>query len=282
MSKHFLLNPNIELQDKEVINSLRQDREVIFNDTFAKRRKEDIELLSKEDNLTHVGGKVVVKVDIDGKDSWVFESGERIEYRRRFNNFNKRQTEPVNAIVISGEGMQKGAEILIDHKAIHDSARIFDYKDDNSTVQYYSIQNEMCFAWHDGNEWQPLRGFDFAFRVFKPYEGIVTGIEPTIMKDTLFVTSGELKNKAVKTLVACDYEIIFQGRNGREQSLIRFRPMGDEKTKREPEAIAILETETKLVMKGKLLVGYSIKDAKKYERTRKDKRAREGKFLFEK
>jgi hypothetical protein len=266
MSKHFLLNPNIELQDKEVINSLRQDREVIFNDTFAKKRKSDIELLSKEDNLTHVGGKVVVKVDIDGKDSWVFESGERIEYRRRFNNFNKRQTEPVNAIVISGEGMQKGAEILIDHKAIHDSARIFDYKDDNSTVQYYSIQNEMCFAWYDEDkkEWQPIRPYEFGLNVFSPYKGLIQGLPPTQMKDTLFVLTGELKGQVVKTIVASSYTIVFQDRNGREGNIIRFRPFGDPKTKREEEAIAILHPETDKVLSGELLVGVAIKDCKKY------------------
>jgi hypothetical protein len=267
MSKYFVVNPSIELQDKEVINKLRQEQEIILNDTFSQRRKVDVSKLSEEDNLRHIEGKVIVKIDVDGKDSWTFENGQKIEYKRRFNNFNKRETEPINAIVISGEGMKSGSEILIDHKAVHDTGRIFDYKDSNDSVKYYSIQNEMCFAWYDEDkkEWQPIRPYEFGLRVFKPYEGLISGIEPTIIKDILFVTSGDLKNKVVKTLVACDYEIIYQGRNGREQSLIRFRPNGDEKTKREPEAIAILETETKLVMQGKLLVGYSIKDAKKYE-----------------
>jgi hypothetical protein len=262
MSKYFVVNPNIQLQDKEVINKLRQEQEIILNDTFYQKRSQDISKLTETDTLKHIEGKVIVKIDIDSKDSWTFENGQKIEYKRRFNNFNNRETQPVNAFVVSGEGMKSGAEILIDHKAIHDTGRIFDYKDSNDSVRYYSIQNEMCFAWFDGSEWQPLKGFDFGLRVFQPYDGIVTGIEPTILKDTLFVTSGELKNKVVKTLIACDYQIIFQGRNGREQSLIRFRPMGDEFTKREPEAIAILETETKLVLKGKLLVGYSTSDAK--------------------
>jgi len=68
----------------------------------------------------------------------------------------------------------------------------------------------MCFAWHDGKDWQPLKPFDFALRIFKPYKGAIQGIEPTLINDTLFVTSGELKGKAVKTIKASDYQIVFQ------------------------------------------------------------------------
>ena len=266
MSKHFVVNPNIEIQDKEVINKLRQEKEAVLNETFFKKRNEDESKLSEKDNLRFVEGKVIIKIDINSKDSWTFTNGQKIEYKRRFNNFNKRQTEPVNAFVISGEGVKAGSEILIHQNAIHDSARIFDYKD-SPNIQYYSIQEEMCFAWYneDKGVWLPIRPYDLALRVFKPYEGIITSIEPELIKDVLFVTTGELAGQVVKTIVATDFEVIFQGRNGREQSLIRFRPNGDEKTKREPEAIALLHRETKLVKQGKLLVGYSIKDAKKYE-----------------
>ncbi len=39
--------------------------------------------------------------------------------------------------------------------------------------------------------------------------------------------------KVVATLKAVDYEVIFQDTNGRENRIIRFRPFGDPKTKRE-------------------------------------------------
>ena len=68
----------------------------------------------------------------------------------------------------------------------------------------------------------------------------------------------------VKTLVACDYQIIYQGKNGREENLIRFRPMGDPKNKREEEAIAILNDETKKVLSGEYLIGFTTSDAKPY------------------
>ncbi len=272
MSKHFLVNPNIQYQDKEIVNRIIQEREVIFNDTFSLRRKEDISKLSEEDNLRHVEGRVVVKIDIDSKDSWTFENGQKIEYKRRFNNFNVRQTQPVNAIVISGEGISKGSEILVHPNSIHDSNRIFDYKDSNDNIRYFSIQNEMCFAWFDEekNKWNGIYPYELALRVFKPYEGNISGIEAVKLKDTLFVLTGALKNKAVKTLDACDYIVVYQGRNGREENLIRFRPFGDEQTKREPEAIAILNDETQKVLSGKYLVGFTTSDAKQYISNGKD------------
>lgn len=262
MSKHFLLNPNIENQDTKIINTSREEAELAHQYAFVRSRSKNQDQILEVDNLIHIEGRVVVKIDLDGKDSWTFENGQKIEYKRRFNNFNQRETQPVNAIVISGEGINKGAEILIHPNAIHDTNRIFDYKDSSDTIGYYSIQHEMCFAWHDGSEWKPLPPYDFALRVFIPYDGVITGIEPKLVKDVLWVTSGEFKNKAVKTLVACDYQIVFQDRNGREGWLIRFRPSGDEKTKREPEAVAILEGVTEKILSGKYLVGYKTSDAK--------------------
>jgi len=76
----------------------------------------------------------------------------------------------------------------------------------------------------------------------------------------LFVTSGELKGKVVKTLKSCDYQITFRNEMGVDEEMIRFRPNGDEE--REPEAIAIMNDLTNQVKNGKLLVGISIKDAK--------------------
>jgi hypothetical protein len=262
MGKYFLVNPNPE-HDSERANSTRIKNEELFRDDYSRLLKTRESSLYEEDNLRHIEGRVIVKIDMDSKDSWTFESGLKIEYKRKFNNFNQRETSPVNAIVISGEGMIKDSEILIHPNAIHDSNRIFDYKDSNDNIRYYSIHNDMCFAWHDGNEWQPIKPYEFALRVFKPYEGKLEGIEPTQLKNILFVTSGELKGNVVHTLVACDYQIVFQGKNGREDNLIRFRPFGDEKNKREEEAVAVLHGITDRVLSGEYLIGHSVSDAKK-------------------
>lgn len=262
MSKYFLVNPEINHQEKKVILKQQKESQQRRNDFELSKKERDKKVLSEEDNLLFVEGRIIIKIDTDSKDSWTFSSGMQIDLKRRFNNLNRRQTEPVNCIVISGDNIPKGTEILVHPNAIHDSNRIFSYKSDTGAIQYYSIPKDNCFAYYDDG-WKPLKGFDFALRVFKPYTGIVQGIEPTLVKNTLYVTTGELKDKVVMTLEACDYTIVFQDKNGQEGQIIRFRPFGDEKTNREPEAIAILTEETKKVKNGELLVGIEISDAKK-------------------
>jgi len=266
MGKVFLLSPEVKYQDKSVIKEGESRKEAIVREHGLSINKKSKEKISEEDNLRHLEGRVVVKIDVEYKNKHTFSSGLTIDRPRQFNNFNKRETEPVNAVVISGTGIDKDSEILVHPNSIHDSNRIFDYKDSNDNIRYYSIQNDMCFAWYDENkqEWKGIYPYELALRVFIPYSGALIGIEPKVMKDTLFVLTGELKNKVVRTLVACDYECVYQGRNGQEQSLIRFRPFGEPKLKREEEAIAILNDVTEKVLSGKYLVGYTISDAKLY------------------
>lgn len=262
--KYFIIGYKEGLS-KEESQSLRLEKEKSLNDDYLSTVKVREKALLEEDSLRHVEGRVVIKIDIDSKDSWTFENGTKIEYKRRFNTFNQREASPVNAIVISGEGISKGAEILIHPNAVHDTNRIFGYKNSNDNIRYYSIEKDMCFAWHDGESWRPLPPFDFALRIFVPYRGTLSGIEPTQIKDELWVTTGELKGKAVKTLVACDYEIVFQDKNGKEGRLIRFRPFGEPSTKREEEAICILNNVTEKILSGEYLVGVNITDAKPLE-----------------
>lgn len=258
--KHFIINPN---KEKTIGGETSiKDREIITNVGYETVRQKDKEKLNQDDNLSHVKGRIIVKIDMQSKNSWQFESGLRLRYERGFNNFNRNYTQPVNCFVIDAEDIPKGAQILIHPNAIHDTYRIFNYKGDVGNIQYYSIYPEQCFAWYDGKEWLPLKPYDFALRVFKPYEGILENIEPTLLKDTLYVTTGELKGNVVKTIKASDYQIVFQDLNGRENNLIRFRPFGDPATKREEEAIAILHDLTEQVNNGKLLIGLTIGDAK--------------------
>ncbi len=218
--------------------------------------------------LKHVEGRVVCKIDIEAKNWHTFSNGVKIRRERQYNEFNRRISEPTNAIVISGNEIPSGVEILIHPNAVHDSNRIFNYKklsgkEEASDVKYYAIRESDCFAWLDEDgTWKPLKPFETALRVYIPYKGLLDGIPPKQIKDCLYVTSGRLSKKVIKTIVASDYEIIFQDITGREGRLIRFRPDGDEKNNREPEAIAILTDITKKVNNGEYLVGISLSDAK--------------------
>lgn len=219
--------------------------------------------------LKHIEGRIIVAVDHESKNSHRFSDGTVIRLERDWNNLNRRETQPTNATVISGANIPKGSEILIHHNAPSDTNRIHNYsklsgKETGSDIKHYSIPEDQCFAWYDGKDWQPIPPFSFALRIFKPYYGVIEGVEPTLLKDTLFVTTGELKNKVVKTIEASDYQIIAQGKNGKEICLIRFRPFGDKKNGREEEAIAILWNETKQVLNDKYLIGYSTTDSQKY------------------
>lgn len=215
--------------------------------------------------MKSVEGKVIVSVDHEKKNSYTFENGLTIRMERDWNNLNRRETQPVNAIVIDGEGLKEGSEILIHPNMTHDSYKIFNHTRlsgnvEGSDVKYYSIPIDQCYAWYD-EDWKPLKNFDFALRVFRPYEGTLEGIEPKLVEDMLYVTTGEFAGKIVQTLKACDYEIVFQGKENREQRLIRFRHFPDEDNERE-EVIAVREDLTKLLKKRKLLVGLTPTDAK--------------------
>lgn len=222
--------------------------------------------------LKHVEGRVIISVDTEAKNWHTFTNGTKIRRERQFNELNRRITEPVNAIVVSGENIPTGTEILIHPNVVHDSNRIFNHtqlsgKVEGSDIKYYSAKEEYCYAYLEDGEWRPMKGFDFALRVFKPHTGLIQGIEPEQLKNILFVTTGELKDKAVLTIKASDYEIIFQNTSGREGRLIRFRPFGCEKTEREPEAIAIMNDVTEKIINGEYLAGLTPSDAKEYEIT---------------
>lgn len=257
--KHFVLDTSKKKVDKRA--DLEQQKSVQTAET--KREEHNKSLLLVEDSLIHPEGRVVIKVNVESKNYHRFEDGTTIRRERKFDNFNRRETEAANAICISGEGIKSRAEILIHHNATTEPYRITNYKHTYGTdIQYYSVPEEQCFLWLDVDVWKPIKPYETALRVFKPYNGILEGIEPTLLKDTLYVTSGELYGQVVKTVTAADYTVVFQDTNGKEGRIIRFRPFGDQKTKKEEEAIAILHQETELVNTGQLYVGLEVADAK--------------------
>jgi hypothetical protein len=210
--------------------------------------------------------KVIIKVDIESKNSHTFQDGTKIRLERVYDNFNMRYVKPVNAIVVDGGGMPEGAEVLIHHNSTHDTYRIFDYRsfaeEITSEVKYYSIPEAECFLWREGDgEWKALNNFVTALRIFKPYTGFLEGISPTMIKDKLYITSGDLKGNVVSTLKASDYQIIYQGNDGKEESMIRVRYFEDGSDRN--EIIAIEHHLTEMVESGELFVGYTVSDAAK-------------------
>lgn len=219
--------------------------------------------------LKHVENRIAVRVDMNYKNSHTFGDGTKIALERRYDNFDRKYTEPVNAVVMSGENIPEGSEILIHHNSCHDTNRIFNYTalsgdEIASDIKYFSIPETEAFAWYskESKNWQPLPGFDFALRVFRPYKGVLEGIEPTLIKDCLYVTTGEYKGLVCRTLKSCDYQLIFQDQNGREGNLIRFRSSEDVKTQRECEVIAIDHSLTNEMLNRNLIAGISKSDAK--------------------
>ena len=211
--------------------------------------------------------RVIIKVDLESKNSHTFKDGTKIKLERVYDNFNMRYVKPVNAEVVDAKDIPAGAEILIHHNATHDTYKIFNYQrpttEASSDIQYFSIPIEECFMWREGKGsiWNALNNFVTALRIFKPYKGMLQGIEPEVMNNKLYITSGELKGRAVNTVISSDYEIIYQNDDGTEGRIIRLRyfPDGNDRN----EIIAINDNMTELVESGELLVGYNKSDAKK-------------------
>lgn len=219
--------------------------------------------------LTHVEGRIIIKMDMEYKNSHTFEDGTKIRLERKYDNFDEKYTRPINAWVVSAEGIPENVEILVHHNCTHDTNRIFNYQKlsgevEASDIKYFSIREDEAFAWYneETNSWMPMKGFDFALHVFKPYKGILEGIEPTPIKNCLWVTTGEFKDNACMTLIASNYKIIFQDRNGREGNLIRFRSEDNQINQRECEVVLLHHEYTNKILSGDFFVGISISDAK--------------------
>ena len=225
--------------------------------------------------VKHTEGRVIVSVDIENK-NWTNITGEgnkeiKIRLERQWNQLNRRISEPVNAFVISSDFMPIGAEVLIHHNSLHDVNRLFNFnklsgQSEASDIKYYSLPETECFIYRekDSPKWKPCKNFETALRVFKPYDGILLGIEPKEIKNKLYITSGEYKGQVACVLKGCDYQIVYQGVSGREENIIRLRHF-QESNPRE-EIVAIDHDMTEQVNNGNLLIGITVSDAKKLER----------------
>lgn len=262
MSKFFIVNPDIETLSKQEVEGIHQRKVSLLNNFFTDKEELADQVFHEQDTLKYVPNRVIVKIDMEGKNYHRFKGGMTIRRERQFNNLNFRETSPVNGTVISSEHIPKGAEILVDYHSVHDSNRIFNYKSKSPQIHYYSIKQEDCFLWNHSGIWEPLPPYDLALRVFKKYDGIISWMKPEVMDRMLYVTTGYFKDKIVMTLKACDYECVFQDSNGQEGNRIRFLPFGDQSVNKEEEAIAVRDDLMKELKEGKLLIGYSLSDCK--------------------
>lgn len=218
--------------------------------------------------LETMPNRIICSVDMEYKNKHLLGYGLEIKLSRNVDEFDKRITQPVNGMVIDAENIPKGAEVLLNHNATHDLHKLFGYHGISGVaiadnIQYFSIPTQDVYAWRIGNgKWQPLYPYELALRVFKPYEGSITGIKPTLIPNKLYITTGNLKGKVAVTRHHSDYEIIFQNEHGKEERLIRVRHFGETEDFRE-QIMGIDNIFTEKIINGKLHVGYNQFDAKK-------------------
>lgn len=213
--------------------------------------------------LKTVQGRVVLLVDPEQKNWFTFQNGQTIRLERDYENFDRSYTQQVLGTCLDAETIPKGALVLFHFNAIHDVNTVFNHKalsgeEIAAGIKVISIPEWECFLWKMPGEkdWQPLKGFAIAERVFRPYEGLIAGIEPKRIVNVLYIKTGELKGRVCRTLTASDYTIKFRNEKGVDEAIIRVRHFEDEYHERE-ELIAIDHTLTEQVNQGKLLVGYS-------------------------
>lgn len=211
-------------------------------------------------------GKVIVRVKMGEKDSYTFKSGLKIAIQRNTENFDRKYTAISQGEVIDAEDIPEGAMVYFHHNGTHANNEIYNYKPLNAEdianeIKYFSIPEGECFLWRDvDGELKPLKGFATALRVFKPYKGILQGIEPSLLKNVLYLTSGNLEGKVCHTLKACDYQLTVLV-DGRDRNIIRVRDTGYHEYDRE-ELVAVNEDYTKQVKNGILYVGLTTTDCK--------------------
>lgn len=219
-------------------------------------------------NLQHVKGRVIIKVDKEQKNFYTFSNGQTIRVERKYDNLDRSYTQQVLGVVISAEHIPTDALVLFHFNSAHDSNLITNHNNLSgeevaSGVQLYSITEQECFLWKmvEDEEWQPTKGFAIAERVYKPYEGRLVGLTPKLIKDTLFIKTGEYKGQIVRTLNACDYNIKFRNEKGVDEHIVRCRHFENEEHIRE-EIIAIDEELTEQLYAGKIWIGTHPNNAK--------------------
>jgi len=123
----------------------------------------------------------------------------------------------------------------------------------------FSVPVDMVFCYSmDMDNWIPCENFLITYRIFKPYKGALYGVTSSVIPHRLYVVKGntedgeDMSGKVCVVTKNSDYQIIYQGRNGREAYVLRTRSR---------EILGIDSKVLSLVQEGEYLLGYSYKDA---------------------
>lgn len=244
--------------------------------------------------LEHTKGRVVIKVDIEQKNTYQFGNGQVLILFPNTNQMDRRYHAPVSGIVVSAEDIPIGSQVLVEHNSCHPTNEIVELKDDNPDIKYYSVPELEVYVWRkitraiDADllpnnwmdvsdeeidklmglkgekfafDWHPTKYYAIAERVYEPYTGVFHGIKPSVIKNTLLIKTGELKGKIVHTVKNGQYEIIYQDTNGQpNEILVTFHVENEDELSdlilnAKQEVTAINHALTERYLNGELLTG---------------------------
>jgi hypothetical protein len=207
--------------------------------------------------------KIIVEVDLESKNSHTFQDGTKIRLERGYDNFNGRYTNPVNGVLVDGMGLKPGTPVIMHHNTIHDTNKVFSVRN-KPLCGTYSVPIDECYLYFDKSvypsylgKWKPFPHFSLALRLFEPYKGAIQGIQPTLIKNKLYITDGEYSGNVMAVLKSSDYEVIFQDQDGKEKRIIRVRSSGER-----DEMVAMEHDLTNKVNMCEVLIGLSPSEAK--------------------
>lgn len=213
---------------------------------------------------------IILKMDVRQKEKFNLTEDIQIEISKGF-NFNLREDRSSMGYIINGRGLTKGHQALCHHLTIESGNEvvgetILTEAEKKEGYKVFSVDRDMVFATSpDGIEWHPCKDFLITLRIFKPYKGKLKGIEPTVLKDRMYIIKGvdefeeqitDLSDKVACTTVNSDYQIIWHNKKNREQSLIRTRSR---------EVLAIDNGMLEDLKNGELLIGLTATDCKTYK-----------------
>jgi len=268
MSKYFLVSNEVNSVSKEAIAEIEErsarNKQEHWEKTLADFQ---LELAKRKDAVTPANDRVLIIADLHSKSTYRFANGMEISLVRNVDNMNRRQTQPVNGIVLNAKNIPTGSEIIMHHNALDGNNELVNYKrlgEESQNVKYLSVPEHDCYLYRlpNSEKWLPCEGFATALRCYTPYSGIIEGIKPTRLKNRLLITSGKYKGQVCLVANGADYQMVFQGLNGREQNVIRLRTFEYENFERD-EIIGVDHENTRLYNAGKLLAGITPDDAKK-------------------
>ncbi len=213
-------------------------------------------------------GSILVKLDTKQKEKYNLTKDVKIEIERGY-NFNLREDRASMGYIVEGGGLKEGDYCLLNYLALEQGYIIQDEniltkEEKKEGFKVLSVPKDMVFATSpDGKDWTPCKNFFLTLRIFKPYGGMILGVEPELVKEKLYVVKGfdeydgkktDLSGKVMCVTANSAYVIEWHNTENREEKLIRT--MGR-------ELLAIDHSMTDEVKKGNYLIGIETTDCKK-------------------